>query len=300
MAIGPFNCDNCGSEFEPTRGQKYSKYRKHYCGLSCVREGARKQMLDVPRPNCRKHGRFSNEAKKARALLAAEKRQTMAQAKIDRAHAKVEAAKLRDEMAAQREDRNARVTAQILPLLGVYKFPDIAEKLDVPVWLVAKLVGKAGLKSNMKRGRKRSPPVKSICPSCKVEFTLDGHQRHHLQKGQQPVCSKECLRQHQVYWATNYEGYKSGPEHNRWKHGHASKETVDKVINYLAKHGNAPATEIRKVVGECTWAAISNARRALDIPLQTNFKHGYYSNVAKEARDTIRKINKLIKEGAKA
>jgi hypothetical protein len=38
----------------------------------------------------------------------------------------------------------------------------------------------------------------------------------------------------------------------------------------------------------------------VDIPLQTGFKHGYYTNVAKEARDTIRKINKLIKEGARA
>jgi hypothetical protein len=300
MAKELFSCAECGVEFEPTRGQKYSKYRKHYCGLPCLQEGARKQMLDVPRPNCRKHGRFSNEAKKARALLAAEKRQTMAQAKIDRAHAKVEAAKLRDEMAAQREDRDARVTAQILPLLGVYKFPDIAEKLDVPKWLVAKLVRKAGLKSNMKRGRKRLPPVESICPSCKVEFTLDGHQRYHLKKGQQPVCSKECLRQRQVYCATNYEGYKSGPEHNCWKHGHASTETLNKVINYLAEHGNAPATEIRKVVGECTWATVSNARRAVGIPLQTGFKHGYYTNVAKEARDTIRKINRFIKEGARA
>ena len=300
MAKEPFNCDNCGSEFILTQGQKQYPHRKHYCGLSCIRESARKQMLGIPRPNCRKHGRFSNEAKKARALLAAEKRQTMAQAKIDRAHAKVEAAKLRDEMAAQREDRDARVTAQILPLLGVYKFPDIAEKLGVPVWLVAKLVRKAGLKSGMKRGRKRLPPVESICPSCKVEFTLDGHQRYHLKKGQQPVCSKECLRQHQIYWATNYEGYKSGPEHNCWKHGHASTETLNKVITYLAEHGNAPATEIRKVVGGCTWATVSKARRALDIPLQTNFKHGYYSNVAKEARDTIRKINRFIKEGAKA
>lgn len=300
MARELFSCGECGVEFEPTRGQKYSKYRKHYCGLPCIRESARKQMLGVPRPDCRKHGRFSNEAKKARALLAAEKRQTMAQAKIDRAHAKVEAAKLRVEMSAQREERNARVTAQIIPLLGAYRIEDIAEKLGVPLWLVAKLVGKAGLKSTMKRGRKRLPLIKSICPSCKVEFTLDGHQRYHLGKGQQPVCSKECLRQRQVYWATNYEGYKSGPEHNRWKHGHASTETLDKVINYLTEHGNAPAAEIRKVVGGCTWATISNARRAVDIPLQTGFKHGYYTNVAKEARDTIRKINRLIKEGARA
>jgi len=300
MAKEPFNCDNCGSEFILTQGQKQYPHRKHYCGLPCIRESARKQMLGIPRLNCRKHGRFSNEAKKARALQAAEKRQAMAQAKIDRAHAKVEAAKLRVEMSAQREERNARVTAQILPLLGTYGVKDIAEKLGVPLSLVVKLIGKAGLKSTMKRGRKRSPPMKSICPSCEVEFWLDRHQKIHIRNGQQPVCSRECLRQRQVYWATNYEGYKSGPEHNRWKHGHASNETLDKVINYLTEHGNAPAAEIRKVIGGCTWATISNARRAVDIPLQTGFKHGYYTNTAKEARDTIRKINKFIREGARA
>jgi hypothetical protein len=189
---------------------------------------------------------------------------------------------------------------QIAALAATHTQTEIAEIVGVSRAAVCKRLVVMGVRTKTPRGRKRSPPVKSTCPSCKVEFTLDCNQRDHLKKGQQPCCSKECLRRHQAYWAINYEGYKSGPEHNRWKHGHASTETLDKVITYLAEHGNAPAAEIRKVVGGCTWATVSKARRALDIPLQTNFKHGYYSSVAKEARDTIRKINRLIKEGARA
>lgn len=192
------------------------------------------------------------------------------------------------------------ICRQIAALAATHTQTEIAKIVGISRTAVCKRLVVMGVRTKTPRGRKRSPPVKSICPSCKVEFTLDCNQRDHLKKGQQPVCSKECLRQHQVYWATNYEGYRSGPEHNRWKHGHASTETLNKIINYLAENGNAPAAEIRKVVGGCTWATISNARRAVDIPLQTCFKHGYYSNVAKEARDTIRKINKLIREGAKA
>lgn len=197
-------------------------------------------------------------------------------------------------------DVETDICKQIAALAATHTQREIAEIVGMSRTFVARALVAMGVRTQTPRGRKRLPPVKGVCPTCKVEFMLDPNQRWHAKKGQQPVCSKECLRQHQVYWATNYDGYKSGPEHNRWKHGHASTETFDKVVNYLAEHGNAPAIEIRKVVGGCTWATVSKARRALDIPLQTSFKHGYYSNVAKEARDTIRKINKLIKEGAKA
>jgi hypothetical protein len=192
------------------------------------------------------------------------------------------------------------ICRQIAALTATHTQAEIAEIVGISRAAVHRRLIAMGVRTQTPRGRKRLPPVKGICPTCKVEFTLDSSQRDHIKKGQQPCCSKECLHQHRVYWATNYEGYKDGPEHNRWKHGHASTETFNKVINYLAEHGNAPAAEIRKVIGECTWATVSNARRALDIPLQTSFKHGYYTNVAKEARDTIRKINKFIREGARA
>jgi hypothetical protein len=195
-------------------------------------------------------------------------------------------------------DVNNDTCRQIAALAATHTQTEIAEIVGVSRAVVCRRLVHMGVRTQTPRGRKRLPPVKGICPSCKGEFMLDPSQKTNIRKGQQPCCSKECLRQHRVYWATNYEGYKSGPEHNRWKHGHASTETLDKVINYLTEHGNAPAAEIRKVVGGCTWATISNARRALDIPIQTSFKHGYYSNVAKEARDTIRKINKFIREGA--
>lgn len=189
---------------------------------------------------------------------------------------------------------------QIAALAATHTQREIAELVGMSSTAVCKRLVVMGVRTHTSRGRKRLPPVKGVCPTCKVEFILDCNQREHIKKGQQPCCSKECLRQHRVYWATNYDGYRSGLEHNNWKHGHASREKLNKIINYFAEHGNAPAAEIRKAVGGCTWATISNARRASDIPLQTGFKHGYYTNVAKEARDTIRKINKHIKEGARA
>lgn len=189
---------------------------------------------------------------------------------------------------------------QIAALAATHTQREIAKLVGMSRTAVCKRLVHMGVRTQNARGRKRLPSVKGICPACKVEFALDSNQRDHIKKGQQPCCSKECLRQHKVNWATSYENYRSGPESNRWKHGYASIETLKKVISYLDEHGNVPVTEIRNAVGGCTYATASKARRALDIPLQTTFKHGYYSNVAIEARDTIRKINKLIKEGAKA
>lgn len=128
--------------------------------------------------------------------------------------------------------------AKVISLADNYNQSEISKLAGISRTRVCRILIAEGVKTQDRRGRKRTTPEKGVCPSCKKEFTLDSHQRVHRAKGQQPCCSPECLHKRRVDWAKNYEGYKRGPEANRWKHGMYSNESreASKLIAAINRH----------------------------------------------------------------
>lgn len=128
--------------------------------------------------------------------------------------------------------------AKVISLADNYNQSEISKLTDISRTRVYRILRAAGVKTQDTRGRKRGPLEKGVCPSCKTEFTLDPNQKTHREKGQQPCCSPECLHKRRVDWAKSYEGYKRGPEANRWKHGMYSNESreASKLIAAINRH----------------------------------------------------------------
>lgn len=289
-------CEECGVMFTPTLGQRQYPQRKHYCSRPCRLEGARKQMLGVPRPNRWKHGQKSIVAKKARAERAAEQRRAREQAKLDAARAKVEA-----EEAAKK--RKAELIAQLIPMAKTHTAKEMGAKLGISSSHARLLLIEAGEFHPSKRGRKVKiyTPQIGKCGHCGSPMLLNRDQHYRVSNGgYPPVCSNECLFERQRsggYHAHNK--FKSGPEHPKWVDGSGSLDATNRVLEYLIRHGNVPAAEIRAALGKCSDSAVSRARREAGISPITIRKHGYYSNVARETRSLIFNIRRHIKEAAK-
>lgn len=152
-----------------------------------------------------------------------------------------------------------------------------------------------------KRGRKPNPniPREGPCPVCGERIAYAGYEASRVYKGgYKPVCSTECLRVRQREGGhAGSNKFQLGSAHPSWTDGRSSTNTIERIIDYLVKHGNAPGLEIREAISNCSSVAISRARRAVGIPLQ-QMRHGYYTNTAKEARQLVTDIRRYIKNGA--
>jgi hypothetical protein len=155
-----------------------------------------------------------------------------------------------------------------------------------------------------KRGRKPNPNIarEGPCQVCgeRIPYTRDQASRVY-NGGYKPVCSTECLRVRQREGGRACSTkLKPGSAHPKWAGGGSSAQTVERVIDYLVKHGNAPGPKINEALGNCSSSAVSRARRAVGIPLQlqSNMRHGYYTNTAKETRQLISDIRRYIRNGA--
>ena len=154
-----------------------------------------------------------------------------------------------------------------------------------------------------KRGRKPNPniPREGPCQVCGVHIAYSLDQASRVYRGgYKPVCSTECLRVRQR--EGGYAGgnkFQSGGAHPNWRDGRGSKHTIERITDYLLKHGNVPGLEIREAVSNCSSVAICKARKAVGIPSQQGLmRHGYYTNIAKETRQLIIDIRRYIKNGA--
>jgi hypothetical protein len=157
-----------------------------------------------------------------------------------------------------------------------------------------------------KRGRKPNPniPREGPCQVCggRMTYTKDQSSRVY-NGGYSPVCSTECLRVRQREGGrAGGNKFQSDSTHPKWTGGLSSAQTIERVIDYLVKYGNAPGPEIRKAIGDCSSVAICKARKAVGIPSQQgvigHIKHGYYTKTAQEARQLINDIRRYIRNGA--
>jgi hypothetical protein len=210
-------------------------------------------------------------------------------------HAKIEEAK----------ERRNNLKAQLVPMVGTHTLKEMGNKVGISPSLVRTLLCEEGLKSGMKRGRKRNPEVlrEGICVACGGQTALDKNQAYRIKVGKYgAVCSKECLLARQRAGGLHTSSkFKSGPAHLNWVDGRGSTAVMEQVIDHLVKHGDAPAPAIRAAGVDCSDAVLSRARRKVGIEPKGSgpvLRHGYYSNVAKETRQLINSIKRYIKEGA--
>lgn len=126
------------------------------------------------------------------------------------------------------------VKDQIIELAPHHTQQAIADKLGVSRSSVGRFVLLHDIRTGGRNGRKRKPAGITQCGMCGTDVVLKGAHLRSLQEGRKVCCSKECRDQRAREWALAYDGYKSGPEANRWKHGLCSNVSREASITIAA------------------------------------------------------------------
>lgn len=135
--------------------------------------------------------------------------------------------------------------AKVAELAATYKQREIAEILGISRATVGHDLLAMGVRTSDPRGGRTKHTQKINCSMCGKEIILQGSHLRTYKKGKKPCCSYECVYELAREWALNYDGYKSGPEANSWRHGFYSGPALEARMTIAAinRHIKAGASK---------------------------------------------------------